>query len=464
MADLTARNAPLTLSDAYHLVRRATLHPSRQYAEQFVGKSPAEAVAMLIDAPNDGALPSWADRPPAIGEDFNVLAGRWGELQRWWAERLLSGPSLRERMTLFWMNVFVTDYIAVYFAQHNVTQMRTIRRHALESYRDLSLAMVGDPAMLIYLNGNLSLKGNPNENFAREWFELFSLGVGHYSEDDIQEAARAFTGWAVVGLQGRHYPALADAGSKTILGQTGNWGWQDVIRITLDNSQCARFIATKLWGTFVSANPEEADVDALASIIRDNDYNMGPVLRTLLASEAFYAGDVRGALVKAPVDLITGLAAFFGGTGIERALYVNANGLLDQVLFYPPTVEGWKGHRTWISSTTFPLRQRVGEGFVVSRTADGRNIPLQGGGAYTLDLVAHARTMPGHTNPRELVRSYSTALLAVPITKEQEDVLVEILMTGLEEHYWDINDEAAARPRLRGLLQAIVRMPEFQLM
>lgn len=464
MAGLTARTTPLTLSDAYHLIRRATLHPSLQLAQQFVGKTPAEAVGALIDPPNDGNLPAWADRAPSLGEDISVVAGRWGELQRWWADRLLSGPSLRERMTLFWMNVFVTDYITVYYPQHNVTQMRTIRRYALESYRDLSLAMVGDPAMLIYLNGNLSLKGNPNENFAREWFELFSLGVGHYTEEDIQEAARAFTGWAVVGLQGRHYPALSDTGTKTILGQTGTWGWQDVIRITLEHPQCARFIAKKLWRTFISPSPDDSEIDALADVIRGNDYNMGPVLRILLASEAFYRPDVRGSLIKAPVDLVTGLASFFGGTSIDRALYVNVNGVLDQVLFYPPTVEGWKGHRTWISSTTFPLRQRVGEGFVVARTADGRAIPLQGGGSYSLDLVAHARTMPGHTNPRELVRSYAAALLAVPITQEQEDVLVEILMTGLEEHYWDINDEAAARPRLRGLLQAIVRMPEFQLM
>ncbi len=463
MAGLTARTAPLTISDAYHLVRRATLHPSKAFAEQFVGKTPAEAVSMLIDAPNDGAVPAWADTAPTLGEDFNVVAGRWGELQRWWADRLMSGPSLRERMTLFWMNVFVTDYITVYFPQHNVTQMRTIRRMALESYRDLSLAMVGDPAMLIYLNGNLSIKGNPNENFAREWFELFSLGVGNYSEDDIQEAARAFTGWAVLGLQGRHFPALADAGSKTILGQTGNWGWRDVIRITLEQPQCARFLASKLWRTFVSPTPTAEDIDALAEVIRSNDYNMGPVLRTLLASEAFYHADVRGSLIKAPVDLVVGLAAFFGGTALDRALFVNVAGVLDQVLFYPPTVEGWKGHRMWISSTTFPLRQRVGEGFVVSRTADGRTIPLQGGGTYTLDLVAHARTMPDHTNPRQLVRAYANALLSVPITQEQEDVLVEILMTGLEEFYWDIDDEAAARPRLRGLLHAIVRMPEFQL-
>jgi len=464
MAGLTARSAPLSLDDAYHLARRATLHPTQAFVQTLVGRLPAEAAAALIDPPNDGTLPSWASQPPRVGDDFSVVAARWPELQRWWGDRLLAGPSLRERMVLFWMNVFVTDYITVYYPQFNVGQLRTIRQYALGSYRELSLAMVGDPAILIYLNGNLSLKGNPNENFAREWFELFSLGIGNYTERDITESARAFTGWSVSGLQGRHSVQLSDVGEKTILGQSGNWDWRDVVRITLDQPACARFLARKLWRAFVSPEPSQAEVDSLAEVIRANSYNMEPVLTALLSSEEFFAADVRGSLIKSPVDFVTGLVSFFGFPNLSRAAFVNACGALDQVLLYPPTVEGWKGHRTWITSTTFPLRQRVGENFVSSRSVDGRSIALEGGGNVDLDLVAFASTLPDNTEARPLVRSVARALLAVPITAEQEDVLVEILMTGLEEQYWNINDVAAARPRLRSLFQAIVRMPEFQLM
>lgn len=464
MSVLSPRTTPLTSADAYHLLRRGTYHASPQKAALLVGKTPAEAFEILVTPANDGTLPSWAQTAPT-NDDFAVVAARWPELQRWWAGRIVaSDGGLREKMTLFWHNVFTCDYITVYFPQFNVVQSRTIRSLALESYKDLSRAMVGDPAMLIYLNGNQSIKGNPNENFAREWFELFSLGVGNYTEQDIVEAARAFTGWSISGLAGRHNPQLSDNGEKTILGRTGNWTWRDVLDITFEQPACARFIARRLWRTFVENDPSDETIDAVAERIRQADFIMLPVLRDILTSEAFYSSRVRGALIKSPIELITGLMASFATPTLARTQILEGATRLDQQLYYPPTVEGWKGHHAWISSTTYPLRQRIGQSFVEARTADGRPLRTEANTDLSVDVMGFVRSFPGSATARGFVRDATTALLAIAISKEQEDVLVEIVMRGLDENlYWNLDDPAMPGG-IRNFLAAVVRMPEYQLL
>jgi uncharacterized protein (DUF1800 family) len=464
MSVLTPRSSPLTRSDAYHLLRRATYLASPERAAALVGKSPSEAFETLVSPPNDGTLPSWSSTAPT-NDDFAVVASRWPELQRWWTGRIVADDGgLREKMTLFWHNVFTCDYITVYFPQFNVVQSRTIRSLALESYKELSRAMVGDPAMLVYLNGNQSIKGNPNENFAREWFELFSLGIGNYTEQDIVEAARAFTGWSISGLTGRHNPQLSDTSEKTILGRTGNWTWRDVVDITLEQPACARFLARKLWRTFVENDPDTQTIEAVAERIRASNYVMLPVLREIMTSEAFYDSRVRGALIKSPIELITGLMATFGAKDVARAQIVEGATRLEQQLYYPPTVEGWKGHHAWISSSTYPLRQRIGQSFIEARTADGRPIRTESNTDLSIDVMDFVRSFPGSATARGFVRDATAALLAIAISEEQENVLVEIVMRGLDENlYWNLEDPAMPGG-IRNFLAAVVRMPEYQLL
>jgi len=462
--DLSTRTQPLTYADALHLMRRATLHPTHDGAMALVGKSPSDAVRDLLDRGTDPVLPAWASMAPDPNITFSDAARRWPEIQLWWADKLATEPSVRERMVLFWHNHFTSDYITVYYGQFSIRQNALQRSYALGDFAEFSKKMIGDPAMLIFLNGNLSVKGNPNENFAREWFELFSLGIGNYTENDIVEASRAFTGWRISGLNGTYTSQLSDLGAKTIFGQTGSWTYEDVVRITLAQPACARYLATKLLRTFVQYYPTDDDVTALAAEITAKNFVIKPVLQTLLSSELFLDQRVRGALIKAPADLVIGLATSLSYNAMQRDLLISSMAKLNQELFYPPTVEGWKGHHAWITSSTFPSRQRFGENLVNGKATDGTQIKDTTGKAITPDLVALVKKLCVTPNdPVAVVDALTTYLLSVPITSEQRVVLKEILLQSRPDYEWTI-DAAFAPTYLRLFMQAVVRMPEFQLM
>lgn len=461
--DLAQRSTPLTFAEAAHLLRRTIYHPSWSAISSLVGKTPLAAVDAMLNAQETPPTPpAWANNPPEF-QDFAEAARLWPELQLWWMNRVLTLPSLRERMVMIWHNVFTSDYITVYAAQLNVKQSETIRTNAF-NFRVLAEAMIGDAATLRYLNGDQSIKGNPNENFAREWFELFTLGVGNYTEADVVQASRAFTGWRIIGLRGVYNRQLADLGQKTVLDQTGPWEWADIVRITFEHPASARWVARKLCKAFLEHFPSEEDVDALAALLRTHNFNLAPVLRTLLTSEHFFRTDIRGALIKSPAELVTGLAAILGGTTMDRTYAVSSMTKLTQEPFYPPTVEGWKGHHAWISSSTFPQRQRYAESFVDGRqTGSSAKINDAAGTALNIDLVALVRQMPDADDAEKLVNNVSALLLPIEISKEQHAVLLEIMLAGAQVYEWDI-DSLSTPQRLKFLFQALVRMPEFQLM
>lgn len=463
MADLAERTLPLTFDDALHLVRRTTFHPTFQLVGSITGKTPAQAVDILLDMGTAPTPPDWATVAPDPGTPFVDIARRWPEVQTWWMRHVLTMPSLRERLTLFWHNVTTSDYVTVYYGQYIVRQHELLRTHAYGPFATLCENVVGDPAMLIYLNGNQSVKGNPNENFAREFFELFTLGVGNYTEYDIVEAARAFTGWRISGMNGVYNAQLADAGTKTILGETGPWGYRDVVRITLMKPACARFIAGKLYRAYVQSAPDTAVVDAMAQALLDTQYDIRAVLRSVLVSTHFYDASIRGALIKSPAELVIGLAALLNATKVDPAYAVASMARLAQEPFYPPTVEGWKGHHAWITSSTFPQRQRFGENLVAGRKTDGLPLMDNAGQTLAVDVVAFAKQFPDNGDAMKLVASIVGLLLPVPATQPQLDVLLDIMLAGAPVYEWDI-DAPGSVVRLRSLLQAIVRMPEFQLM
>lgn len=460
MATLTPKTSDVTLADALHLLRRATLQPSLAAAQALVGKTPAEAVDEIMKPVAAPTLPTWHADPPRF-TNFQDVARRWPELKRWYVQRLLSTPGIEARMVGFWHNIFTSDYITVYFSQYMVIQNTTIREN-LWDYAALSKKMVGDPAMLIYLNGNASIKGNPNENFAREWFELFSLGVGNYTEKDIVEAAKAFTGWRIVELTSEFNPQLNDKSEKTILGNTGEWSYEDVIRITLSTPACSRFIAKKLCKTFLESEPSETVLQAVADLIVANGYNLKPVVSAILTSEEFYHADRRGALIKSPIDLIIGLCSSLGITNIHPDTVMQYLERLNMEPFYPPTVEGWKGHHAWINSSTLAQRQKIGYYMVQGKNTDAQ--PLQNNLSQPIgfDAAVWLRTLPNSNDPREVVNAVTTLLLTIETTQQQKDVLLEILLAGSPDYEWR-NDAPSTAQRVMFLLQAIARMPEFQL-
>lgn len=460
--DLSERISPLTYDEALHLLRRTTFSPTHAEATRLTGMTPRAAVADLRAKGQEPTPPAWANEAPDPGMAFADAAKRWPEMQRWWAAHVLEVGSFRDKMTLFWHNVFTSDYITAYYAQYNIKQHYLLRSGAFGPFGNLAYNIVGDPAMLRYLNGEQSIKGNPNENFAREFFELFTLGVGNYTEADIVDAARAFTGWRVSGLNGVFNEGLHDTSEKTILGQTGRWNAQDVVRITLEQPACARWVARLLYRQFIDAYPSEESVQQIADVVLAKNYSISDVLDVMLASKAFYDPTIRGALIKSPADMIMSFMRVYGLSSIAPDYVIAQMTRLTQEPFYPPTVQGWTGHHAWITSTSFPLRQRVIENAVVGRSTDGTALKDRSGATLVADPVAFAKQLPDPSNARAVVADTLKLLIAVPTTTEQQEFLLDVLLSGLDESYWNIDDPSAVT-RLRGFLQTVVRMPEFQL-
>jgi uncharacterized protein (DUF1800 family) len=238
-----------------------------------------------------------------------------------------------------------------------------LRRYASGNFGQLLHAVGKDPAMVIYLDSASNRKGKPNENFAREVMELFTLGEGHYTETDVREAARAFTGWSIDPDSGgfRWRPALHDDGMKTVLGRTGNFDGDGVLDILLTRRETAEFIVTKLWREFVSPEPDPAEVRRIAQQFQLSNYEVKVALRELLLAPAFWAPETRGALIKSPVDLVVGTMRtldFQVGDPLPLALVVAQ---LGQNLFSPPNVRGWPGGEAWINSATLLARKGFAE-------------------------------------------------------------------------------------------------------
>jgi hypothetical protein len=281
-------------------------------------------------------------------------------LQEWWLNRMLTTPApLQEKMTLLLHGHFTTAAI-----QKRVTpalvlaQNQLFRQYAFGNVRELTLAVSHDPAMLLYLDNWLSTKAHPNENYARELMELYTLGRGNYTEDDVRESARAFTGWTI-DRRAQTFMANAathDDGVKRFLGQTGDFNGNDIVRIIYQQPACARFWATTLLNWFVYNDPEPQLVDGVAHLIVKNDYTLAPVLSVLLRSNVFYSERAYRALVKSPVEFVVGTYKLLGSTAIQRPA-LRALRQMGQVLFYPPNVAGWPGGAAWLSSQTLLARE-----------------------------------------------------------------------------------------------------------
>ena len=300
------------------------------------------------------------------------------ELRNWWVEEMLvTDQPLVERMVMFWHSHFTSSMLKVRYAPALFRQNALFRREALGNFATLLKDVARDPAMLIYLDGMRNVARQPNENFARELLELFTLGEGHYSEADIKAAARAFTGWTVNRETGQFVvrPPQRDDSEKTFLGQTGRFGGDEIIAILLKNPRTAETIVEKMWREFVSLQPDPAEVKKLAASFRQGGYEIKPLLRALLMSQAFRDPANRGSLIKSPVELIVGTVHVLGLPVQEKTQLVRMMQGLGQVPFDPPNVKGWPGGESWITTYTLLLRQqflrRIVEATSVASTDGG---------------------------------------------------------------------------------------------
>jgi uncharacterized protein (DUF1800 family) len=283
------------------------------------------------------------------------------DLQFWWMTEMLSSEQpLAERMVLFWHNHFTSSLKKVKYMPAMYRQNELFRREALGNFGTLLKEVARDPAMLAYLDGARSVARQPNENFARELLELFTLGEGHYGEADIKAAARAFTGWSTDKETGKFvfHADQHDDGQKTFLGKTGRLGGDDVLNILLADPRTSRTVVEKLWREFVSLVPEPAEVARLAKVFLDGGYEMKPLLRAMFLSEAFRDPANRGALIKSPLDFVLGAATHLGVSAADDVGLLRMLQGLGQVPFDPPNVKGWPGGERWITSYTLLLRQQ----------------------------------------------------------------------------------------------------------
>ncbi|WP_460220215.1 DUF1800 domain-containing protein [Psychroserpens sp. MEBiC05023] len=274
-----------------------------------------------------------------------------------WIERLaISEEVLREKMTLFWANHFVCrDQNIFHVQQYN----NILRTHALGHFGDFVKAISKEPAMLKYLNNKQNRKQKPNENFARELMELFTLGEGHYSEQDVKESARAFTGYnhnfagEFVLRRLQH-----DYEFKSFLGHKGRYDGDDIIDIILEQKQCARFICKKIYKYFVNDNIDEKRIEELTSIFFKN-YDIEQLMRHIFMSDWFYAGQHIGAKIKSPIEFLVGMIRTVPVTFKDTKDVLKLQKLLGQILLNPPNVSGWEGGKSWIDSNTIMLRLKL---------------------------------------------------------------------------------------------------------
>ena len=379
---------PLGGEGARQLLTRAGFAPSAAEVAQFAPMTQAEAVDRLLAEAVPAAAtppPAWVDERIVLPRELRTLSDeeRRAELQKqirmglelrgWWLREMVTTSSpLTERMTLFWHNHFVSAQPKVRWAQLMYGQNVLLRRHALGRFDVLLHEVARDPAMLVYLDTALNRRGAPNENFAREVMELFTLGEGRYDESDIKEAARAFTGWSF-DPESRQFVfrrLLHDGGRKTVLGVSGALGGDAVLDILLAQPATAPFIVSKLWREFVSPAPDPVRVAAIAERFRSSGWRIDVAVRSLLVQPEVVQRSEDNALVKSPVEVVVGLVRQSGGELTAPVAAAVAVAGMGQNVFSPPNVRGWPGGEAWINTATLLARKQFIERSLSPATTD----------------------------------------------------------------------------------------------
>lgn len=363
----------MDIKDIQHIYGRAGFGISVKNQRSLYNKSRKEVIRSLFNDSKSATLLPEPDIDFFDPRKFQYLTeeekqqfqrkrrAEFLKLNHCWLQNMVSeNEVLREKMTFFWADHFACRSINVAFMQH---YNNSLRKYALGSFGDLLKAVSKSPAMLQFLNGQQNKKGNPNENFAREVMELFTLGRGYYSENDIKEAARAFTGWGF-NLRGEfvYRRFWHDEGNKTFLGYKGNFDGDDILKIILKEKRTAYFITEKILKQFVNPNPELKKIQEYADEFYSSNYDISLFLQKLLLDDWFYDEGNRGSLIKSPVELIAGFHIHFGLDPRSRKS-IQLQQALGQVLFFPPGVDGWPENTDWIDSSSMMLRVYLPEIF-----------------------------------------------------------------------------------------------------
>jgi len=340
-----------------HLLRRSGFGATKAELDHFaaMGQTAATEAILNYSKTSNAALESQLPTIDLGGTPQPTAAA----IQAWWLQRMAqSARPLEEKMTLFWHGLLTSGLDKAGPAQL-FTQNQLFRGMALGNFDDLLKAVSKDPAMMVYLDTETNRKGKPNENYARELMELFTTGIGHYTEDDVRESARSFTGWTLQGGKQLRYasasqlvPRLHDAGVKTFMGKTGTFTGDDIVEMLVPLRATAVRLSTRLFSFFAYPNPDQEIVNHLADTFQKAHYNVGAVVRQIFTMDAFYSDQAYRALVKSPAELVAQTLKATGANARGYTAAAAAMAPMGQVLFYPPNVAGWPGGSSWINSST----------------------------------------------------------------------------------------------------------------
>jgi uncharacterized protein (DUF1800 family) len=443
---------PWDLRKVAHLHRRAGFGATWQELQRDLSAGPAAAIERLLRPPaEDASFRQVSAALKRTAESARMYSTNPSEIAGWWLYRMVYAPDpLGERLTLIWHNYFATGLHGVYRLKLMTTQNELFRAQARGSFADLLRGVESDPAMLIWLNGSDNQKDHPNENFARELLELFTLGVGRYNEQDVREAARALAGWR----RGRddilnetdeftYDDSRADSGPKTFLGRTGPWGRADLLRIILEQPATAERLCRRLYREFVAEDPQPGEelIRPLAAELRASNYSIEHVVGVILRSRHFFSPDVYRRRVKSPVEFCVGVIRQLAPARSANLLSVAAIGCEQQgqALFDPPSVNGWHGGVAWLNSASILARMHWGVDLL--RGSASRGIP-----SYDARRWGRDNAIPDD----KLQDAYCSLLLDDDLSPGTRDLVARL-------------GRDPAGPSFAAALQVLLQSPEYQL-
>ncbi len=432
-----------------HLVTRAGFGFTPEELAPYTEISYGDAVARLT---SPSTVDNSALEKMLVEQSFDFTNP--DDIKRWWLFRMVfTARPLEEKMTLFWHGHFATADYRVRSPYAMYVQNCTMRKLAFGRFDDLLLAMSKDPAMIIWLDNQQNRKKKPNENYAREVMELFTMGIGNYSEQDVKEGARAFTGWQTKPSGYFFNSGQHDDGVKTFLGRSGNFNGDDIVTILANQKATGRYLAHKLLRFFALENPPEFFVDDIAAVYHKSDHNIGAMLKAIFSSPAFASEQCYHSLVKSPCEYVIGTLKTFQIFKVDAEV-PRLMAAMGQNLFNPPSVKGWDGGQSWIASDTMMERFNFAAR-IISQKFDYLE---------KYSSPAQIAAEQGLTTVDETVDYFLSLLVDGDAPTSARARLIEYLSTDMDGKKLDhLPDGKVLDARLRGLIHLIMTLPTYQL-
>lgn len=473
-------DGPWGEAEAAHLLERAGFGGTPEEIRELVRLGPAGAVDWVMGAvsASDVPVPGWVEawdrerRRPRDGlteeqrrQRRTLGRGSMRDLQGWWLRRMGEGPCpLQEKLTLFWHSHFATSAEKVDDPVMMWEQQQRFRALGMGPFADLVQAVCRDAAMIRFLDSESNVSGRPNENFARELMELYTLGEGNYTEEDVREASRALTGWHIRDFQGDFDERRHDGGVKTLLGETGRFGDRDVVGILMKQPAMARFISHKLFEFFVAYRPGPRLREALAEAFTAGSYRVGDYLRMLFRSQLFYIPKVRLSLIKSPAQYVVGTLRRLPGRRPPEPVLLQAMRQMGQEVLWPPDVDGWKEGVSWIHTHALTMRYHFAYYLATGELPAGlRAGDIESAGGPLLDVGPFVDNMTA-TREDQCARELAAHLFGQPLPQARLAGYAEYLRTGSNgaRVSFDLR-KAVSAERFLGVAYLMLSSPEYQM-